>query len=769
MGVYENLPPNRRSIGTYAGTLYSTGNATVAAGSTTVTFGGGASLPASVGVGDKLVIGAETFYILSVDLATQATVQEEAVATHAGAAYTISRAYNTLQAWEDDRDGDLVGENRSEIGVCYNDGPFAAGAVISDSTTSALYNMTLTVAEGQRHSGVAGTGVVVDRQGADGDVFQVHDSHTQIEWLEITDYTGVAKDGVAVTSGATNVLVQNMLIHDFGGKTGVLVNTGEATIRNCIIYNGGEKGILVFTAGAEATIENVTVYNVTTKGIEAKAGTTVSIRNAISLQCSHFDFNLQGTINYFGYNMYSSTVSFDPASYQGNNQSPPADLYDLFYSIAAGSENFHLEDFGHSAADTGLDLSGSFSIDVDGELRSGSWDIGADQINPAPLSISSGSDQLFAVNDDPTEMSTITITDSWLAPRITTTNDIRISIPDSLDMTWDTFDTIAVLGGPAASKVSSVVTYEDSNKTLVLDVTSDFAADDSVSISELAFANFGSECGADNLELDVDTDPSAEATDDKTVEIGPEGTAQIATLELVSWEELEPEGTDAASVHPSISFDNLTTNTSSDSRSAAAFSHTISSSCATDGVLLVICATRGDQGATAVTYDGQALTQEVTERAGTTSGDEWVSIWYLTDPPLGTSTVSVTFAGSASPSSVVALSYFGVDQSDPIGATASASVTTDSVLPTVDINTTVAESVVVGGLAHHGGDTDPHDESGDVTAELYDFASGAATSTDSTYAGGEIVTTTTGTYTFEWTGAAADDWAIACVELKPAP
>jgi hypothetical protein len=87
----------------------------------------------------------------------------------------------------------------------------------------------------------------------------------------------------------------------------------------------------------------------------------------------------------------------------------------------------------------------------------------------------------------------------------------------------------------------------------------------------------------------------------------------------------------------------------------------------------------------------------------------------------------------------------------------------------VDIDTTVDESVVVGGLAHHGGLTGPHDESGDVTAELYDLASGLATSTDSAYAGGEIVTTTAGTYTFAWTNAVADAWAIACVELKPAP
>jgi parallel beta-helix repeat protein len=770
MGAYECVPPNRRSIGTYAGTLYSTGNATVAAGSTIVTFGGGADLPESVGVGDKLVIGAETLYVLSRDSATQMTLQDAAAAAHTGAAYTLARAYTTLQAWEDDRGGDLVAEKRMEIGVCYNDGPFTARVTILPTTSSSQYNMSLTVAEGQRHNGTAGTGAVLDvTPGSGFPSISVQAPGTTVEWLEITgnDAQSAIRSPTGIDTGGT--VLANLLIHDMNcGAAGAIQSRfSDVTVRNCIIYDIVGHGICALEGAA--TIQNCSIYNASLDGVRSQAGTAVSVRNTIAVGSGSEDFDLRGTVDAFGYNLYSTTLSFTPGSYEGGNQAPPADLYDLFYSVAAGSENLHLEDFGHSAVDTGADLSSQFATDVDGEPRSGTWDIGADEINPAALSMSSGTDQLFAVGDGPTEISTITITDSWLAPRITAADDIRIRIPDAIDMTWDTFDTIAVLGGPAAGQVSSVVSYEDGAKTLVLDVTTDFAADDSVSISELSFADFGSETGPSSLELDVNSDPSAEATDAKTVEVGPAGAAQTATVELISWREVEPMAAGGSSPLQSVTFDRLTTNTSSDSRSAAAFSHTIGSSCATDGVLVVICATRGDQGVTAVTYDGQPLTEEVSGRAGTASGDEWVSIWYLTDPPLGTNTVAVTYGGSGSPSMVASLSYFGVDQADPIGATASASMTTDSALVTVDIDTTVADSVVVGGLAHHGGDTDPHEVSGDVTAELYDIASGNATSTDSTYAGGEIVTTTAGTYTFEWTSAEADDWAIACVELKPAP
>jgi hypothetical protein len=44
--------------------LYDVGDATIGSGTTTVTFGSGASLPANVG-NDRLVIGAETFFILA--------------------------------------------------------------------------------------------------------------------------------------------------------------------------------------------------------------------------------------------------------------------------------------------------------------------------------------------------------------------------------------------------------------------------------------------------------------------------------------------------------------------------------------------------------------------------------------------------------------------------------------------------------------------------------------------------------------------------------
>ncbi|MHC5115041.1 MAG: DUF2341 domain-containing protein, partial [Planctomycetota bacterium] len=211
-----------------------------------------------------------------------------------------------------------------------------------------------------------------------------------------------------------------------------------------------------------------------------------------------------------------------------------------------------------------------------------------------------------------------------------------------------------------------------------------------------------------------------------------------------------------------ITFDSVTTNTSSSPRTSASFSHTVGTG--DDPILIVISTTRGDQGTSGVTYGGQALTLAVDADAGN-GNREWVSIWYLVDPPTGSNTVAVTFNSNHDPSGVAVMSYFGVDQGSPIDVTAQ-KTTGSSATVSVDITPTVANAMIVGGLGHHGGDTDPHSPGTGVT-ERYDIVTGGDNDNDSGLAGGEIAATTAQLYTFEFTGAASDDFAIACVALRP--
>jgi hypothetical protein len=105
------------------------------------------------------------------------------------------------------------------------------------------------------------------------------------------------------------------------------------------------------------------------------------ILNTISVGNGDRDFELEGLVSFFGYNMFSSARDFDPAALQGPHHSPPANLEDLFVSVASGAMDPHLQSSGHAALGTGLTLGGASNhmIDIDGETRGMRWDLGADQ------------------------------------------------------------------------------------------------------------------------------------------------------------------------------------------------------------------------------------------------------------------------------------------------------------------------------------------------------------------------------------------------------
>jgi len=150
-------------------------------------------------------------------------------------------------------------------------------------------------------------------------------------------------------------------------------------------------------------------------------------------------------------------------------------------------------------------------------------DDGADATDDKTITIigryglSSAANQTFTVGDPATAISTITITEDAVTATITAANDLRLMIPSGFNMTWDTTITTVSIGGGASGKVSTTVSYEDSDKTLVLDVTGNFAAWDQITVSGAKFTNFSAASSTDNLELDVDNDDVADSTDDKTI------------------------------------------------------------------------------------------------------------------------------------------------------------------------------------------------------------------------------------------------------------
>jgi parallel beta-helix repeat protein len=102
-------------------------------------------------------------------------------------------------------------------------------------------------------------------------------------------------------------------------------------------------------------------------------------------------------------------------------------------------------------------------------------------------------------------------------PSILTETDIRLIIPANLNTTWDVTG-YGTIGGTAATKIDqdyNNVTYEDGNRVLVIDVTSDFVAGDDLTISYIcrSVTAAGTSSGVTgNVGLSVDGDWTPETT-----------------------------------------------------------------------------------------------------------------------------------------------------------------------------------------------------------------------------------------------------------------
>lgn len=133
------------------------------------------------------------------------------------------------------------------------------------------------------------------------------------------------------------------------------------------------------------------------------------------------------------------------------------------------------------------------------------------------VTISSATNQSFGRGYTNIAISMITVADDPAVPVIKNGTPIGVWIPASLAMTWDETNATPTFGGSAAGKVGAV-SYSNSNQRLIIAVTADFAAGDTLTISDLSFKNYLCS-GAARLVLDYNNDGIADAQDDKTITI----------------------------------------------------------------------------------------------------------------------------------------------------------------------------------------------------------------------------------------------------------
>ena len=378
------------SIGTSTADL-KTGSPTITIASGTATL----TVPqtGNIGVGDvityntsskayiKSVTSQSTFVVTTATGGTPANVSGQTV-------NTIKRVFNDIATAESSSSGasylntsDLATNNITLTWVCYKDGAFNVSSTINISgyTTDSTRYITLTAASSsqvasgvsQRHTGTQGTGVVIEA--ASGvDMFSVNVRYTRIEWIEIDGNDIVSASGIGTTGTGSYALFKNLIIHNVTYGIFAQSSSGNEEIRNCSIYKYVEDAIHVISSSVK--VYNCSLYDSTGsgEGIQVESAGSATAKNVIAMDNSP-DFYSDGTLS------LSNCMSTDASAgnYGGTGNLPNQSALYQFVSIS-GTIDLHLKN-DSDAINAGQDLSATFTDDIDGSTRSGTWDMGADE------------------------------------------------------------------------------------------------------------------------------------------------------------------------------------------------------------------------------------------------------------------------------------------------------------------------------------------------------------------------------------------------------
>jgi hypothetical protein len=403
---------NHRSIGTRNdfGTTQplavdgASSTVSVPQGSNQVTCNGAtcAWLTANRGRGDVIEINGIPYTVAWVTSETQLTLTTGFnETTAAGANYMIRRQHATIANWYqcvsnqvacpyfDAPTASLVADDRREVGIAYDESTFAFAATLNmnAATTDPAHDIVLTADPGNRHNGTGNTGARVTPPGG-APAFLVRDNDVTIEWLDIAGGAR-AVDIQTPFAGVGRLVLRNNLIHDSTQDAVRFVGAQDALIANNFIYAAAADGIDLSGFSSKARIYNNTIYGVSLTGITGCTNPDAILRNNIvvangggDIGCTNRDPASSNNLTVNGSGPTNSpagggigfvNVTTDPASCGGTCVA--------FVNLTGGAENLHLlaTSYANAPVDAGANLSSVFGTDIDGGLRSGSWDIGADE------------------------------------------------------------------------------------------------------------------------------------------------------------------------------------------------------------------------------------------------------------------------------------------------------------------------------------------------------------------------------------------------------
>jgi len=208
---------------------------------------------------------------------------------------------------------------------------------------------------------------------------EILEDYVTIEGLQVYNNKATGHIyGIYVANQSIGKVEINKSIVKIDGSSNSAYNNGNVfcwyaniiDIINCIIYGGDKTNNK--RNGIFSKDTTVSVYNCTVSGAYAGINRYVSgIVKAIN--CAVFD-NVDNFIGSFDTIDYCASDDGDG----GTTAVVPSDWSSVFVDYTNG--DFHLKSTDTDLKDAGTDLSSEgFSDDIDGDTRSGTWDIGADE------------------------------------------------------------------------------------------------------------------------------------------------------------------------------------------------------------------------------------------------------------------------------------------------------------------------------------------------------------------------------------------------------
>ena len=287
--------------------------------------------------------------------------------------------YSVLSTWEQATDNDLVTATAGEVLDCYR-GVHNQNDELNGATCNSSYFRVIRAASGEGHSGIPKSdgSVVCFARTFTGRIFEIGENYSQIQDIVITASGTTSSPICIIGADGNNAAFVGVLAFDINYTDGNVyafynsVGAGNAAyFINCLCHNVTASAV---GRGFYSVTGDGYFYNCTAQGCEYGFSGNCTVKNCLADASSLNDYKSGDS--------YTATTCGS-----SDSTSPTVALRNQSYSfVAPGSDDFHLQS-GSDGVDDGTNLSSdsnySFDDDIDGDTRSGTWDIGFDEYTPS--------------------------------------------------------------------------------------------------------------------------------------------------------------------------------------------------------------------------------------------------------------------------------------------------------------------------------------------------------------------------------------------------